>query len=188
MLKQNTRTSELVERQDRLRARYVEAPEEALITDGGRSAEGDLGDSVHIWAAPGSQDYGVEWPLGVHRAVGGLHDGPNPGDLLCTALAACMDSVIRMIADRHGVVLEALEVDVRGDVDVRGTLWVSREVPVGFQRLRCHTRLRPAAGTDEKLLERLLAAAERSCVNLDTLRRGVPVETTHELIQASRPR
>lgn len=177
-----TPISEMVRRQDGLRARYREVPGDALITDRGRTTEGDLADPVHVWAVPGSQPYGVEWPLGIHRAVGGLHDAPNPGDLLCLALATCMDSVIRMAAERHGVSLERLEVDVTGAVDVRGTLRVSREVRVGFQRMRCHIRLRPAAGTDTVRLQRLLAAAERSCVNLDTLRHGVPVEIEHEIL------
>jgi uncharacterized OsmC-like protein len=131
---------------------------------------------------PGSQPYGVEWRLGLHRAVAGLHDAPNPGDLLCLALAACMDSVIRLAADRHGVTLEQLEVDVTGDVDVRGTLWVAREARVGFQRMRCRIRLKPAPGTDPARLERLLTVAERSCVNLDTLRHGVAIETAHEIL------
>ena len=171
-------------RQDPLRQRYKVAPEDALITDRARTAEGALDDPVHVWCVPGSRDYGVQWPLGIHEAVGGLHDAPNPGDLLCAALATCLDSVIRMIANRHGVALRSLEVDVQGDVDVRGTLWVSREVPVGFQRMRCRIRLRPAPGTDPALVERLLTAAEYSCVNLQTLRHGVTIETHHEIDKA----
>lgn len=168
-------------RQDPLRARYKVAPEEAMITDRGRTRGGDLSDPVHGWAIPGSQDYGVEWKFGLHRAVAGLHDLPNPGDLLCMALAACLDSVVRMIANRHGVVLEDLEVDVQGDVDVRGTLWVSRDVRVGFQKLRCAVKVKPESGTDPGLVERLLVAAERSCVNLDTLRKGVEIDMSHEI-------
>ena len=166
--------------QDPLRERYRQAPEEAMITDRGRTVEGTLDDPVHVWAVPGSQDYGVEWRLGLHRAVAGLHDAPNPGDLLCMALAACMDSVIRMIANRHGVALESLEVDVTGDVDVRGTLWVSREVRAGFQSMRCGVRMRAADGTDPALLKRMVVAAERSCVNLDTLRNGVEVSMSYD--------
>lgn len=168
-------------RQDPLRERYRDAPGEAMITDRGRTVEGTLDDPVHVWAVPGSQEYGVRWRLGLHRAVAGLHDAPNPGDLLCLALACCMDSVIRMVANRHGVVLEQLQVDVTGDVDVRGTLWVSQEVRVGFQRMRCHVRLKAADGTDPLLVERLLKAAERSCVNLDTLRTGTEVSTDYEI-------
>jgi len=180
-LRTDSTVTDIAARQDPLRERYKIAPEEAMITDRARTAEGRLEDPVHVWCVPGSRDYGVRWPLGIHQAVGGLHDGPNPGDLLCAALAACMDSVVRMIANRHGVTLEALEVDVQGEVDVRGTLWVSSEVPVGFQRLRCAIRITPAAGTDPALVKRLLTAAEYSCVNLQTLRHGVAVETEHHV-------
>jgi uncharacterized OsmC-like protein len=172
---------ETVDRQERLRGRYVEHPEEAWITDRGRTAWARPGDPVHVRGVPGSQDYGARWELGLHRAVGGLHDAPNPGDLLCLALATCMDSVIRMLAARHGVTLERLEVDVSADVDVRGTLLVSRQVPVGFQEMRCHVRIEPAEDADPALVGRLLAAAEHSCVNLATLKSGVPVVTTHEV-------
>jgi uncharacterized OsmC-like protein len=72
-------------------------------------------------------------PLGIHHAVGGYHDAPNPGDLLCAALASCLDSTLRIIAARLGVRLVALEVDVTADVDVRGTLMLDRAVPVGLR-------------------------------------------------------
>lgn len=164
-------------RQDPLRERYKTAPEEARIRDRGRAVRGVETDPFHGTAVPGSQDYGVEWPFGIHRAVGGFHDGPNPGDLLCTALASCLDSTLRIIADRLGVKLTSLEVDVTGDIDVRGTLAVDRDVPVGMQAMHCEVHLKAGEGTDPELLRRLLAAAERSCINLQTLQRGVPVET-----------
>jgi uncharacterized OsmC-like protein len=165
-------------RQDPLRARYREAPADAMITDRGRAVRGLETDPFHGFVAPGSQDYGITWRFGLHSAVGGDHDGPNPGDLLCTALAACLDSTIRLIADRLRVTLASLEVDVTADVDVRGTLVVDRQVPVGFQRMRCRVDIEPAPGTDPTVLEKLLAGAEHSCVNLQTLRSGVPVETS----------
>lgn len=168
-------------RQDALKRHYAVAPEDAMITDRGRTISRDLEDPVHTWAEPGSQDYGTQWRIGLHEAVAGLHDLPNPGDLLCLALATCLDSVVRMIANRHGVRLEDLEVDVTGNVDVRGTLLVSREVPVGFQGMRCVVRLRPEPGTDPHLVARLLEAAEHSCVNLQTLRSGIPIDVRHEI-------
>lgn len=165
-------------RQEPLRERYKVAPEEALITDRARTIRGVQTDPFHGYVAPGSQDYGAEWPIGIHRAVGGYHDAPNPGDILCAALATCLDSTIRMIAERLGIELTFLEVTAAADVDVRGTLLVDRAVPVGFQAMRCDVTVRAAEGTDPKLLQKLLAASEHSCVNLQTLRAGVPVETT----------
>jgi uncharacterized OsmC-like protein len=164
-------------RQEPLRARYKEAPQEALIVDRGRTCDGIGTDPFHGFVVPGSQDYGVLWPFAIHSAVGGDHDGPNPGDLLCVALATCLDSTIRIIAERSHITLTRLEVDVTGEVDVRGTLMVDRAVRVGFQRMKCRVDIEAAPGTDPKLLERLFAAAESSCVNLQTLRDGVSVET-----------
>lgn len=174
-------TLDIRSRQDALKQHYETAPEDAMITDRGRTISRDPEDPAHVWAEPGSQDYGVTWRLGLHEAVAGLHDLPNPGDLLCLALATCLDSVVRMIANRHGIRLETLDVDVTGNVDVRGTLLVSRQVPVGFQVMRCAIRVRPEPDTDPKLVARLLEAAEYSCVNLQTLRAGIPVEVHHEI-------
>ena len=119
--------------------------------------------------------------VGNHRGVGGLHDAPNSGELLCAALAACQDSTIRMVADLLGVHLTALAVEVEGDVDLRGALAVDGSVRVGFQSMRCRTNIEVAHGTDPRTVEMLLTAAERSCVILDTLRHGVDVTTKVDL-------
>jgi len=51
--------------------------------------------------------------------------------------------------------------------------------------MTCDTRATVPAGTDPRLLELLQAQAERSCVNLDTLLRGVPVATSISVDTAS---
>jgi hypothetical protein len=84
---------------------------------------------------------GIAVPVGVHRAVGGPHDAPTPGDILCAALAACQDSTVRMVANLMGVELEFLEVEVTADADVRGALAIDMQVPVGFQSMRCDVLL-----------------------------------------------
>lgn len=169
---------DMKERQEPLRKRYRERPKEGLIRDRARTTSNASTDPVHGYVEPGSQDYGVSWSFGIHRAVGGDHDAPNPGDMLCAALATCLDSTLRIIANRLGVSLNRLEVDVGADIDVRGTLLVDRNVPVGFQAMRCNVSIEPAEGTDPKLVEKIVAAAEHSCVNLQTLRSGVQVETS----------
>lgn len=176
--------SSVRERQDPLRERYKAVPEEASITDRARTTGGTDTDPFHGFVVPGSDDLGVKWSFGIHHAVGGYHDAPNPGDVLCTALAACLDSTFRMIAERLGVTLNSLEVDVTAQVDVRGTLLVDRTVPVGFQSMQCHVDVQAAEGTDPKLVQRLLAAAEDSCVVLQTLRSGVPIESSFSGVSA----
>jgi uncharacterized OsmC-like protein len=164
-------------RQAPLRARYLRDPALATIVKWAGTHVGPGGDALHGLVTPDPR-YGVSWPYGIDRAVGGLHDVPNPGELICAALAACQDGAVRMLADLLGVELLDLTVEVTGTLDVRGTLGLDPAVPVGFQRMTCTTRATVPAGTDPRLLARLEAQARRSCVNLDTLRRGVPVDAT----------
>lgn len=163
-----------------LREQYRSSPQAALVTDHGRTSGADPADPFHSVVEP-MPGCGATLPVGVHRAIGGMHDAPTPGDILCAALAACQDSAVRMVANLLGVSLEFLEVDVTGEVDVRGTMAVDNQVPVGFQSMRCDVRLRAKNGTDPRLLEKLRVAAERCCVVQQTLRTPPPVKTTFEM-------
>src|SRR4030065_777165 len=150
-------------RQDPLRKRYRESPEEAMITDQAITTGGTEFDPFHGKVVPGNKDHGVVWSFGIHRAVGGYHDLPNPGDLLAAALATCLDSTIRLIDDRPGVSLLSLSVEVVAEVDVRGCLMVDRGVPVGFQEMRCHVDLEAANGTDPQITQIFLTRYENRC-------------------------
>ncbi len=174
-----TSRSQVAARQAPLRRSYEQDAAQALVVDRAHTVGRDLEDPVRTAVVPG-EEYRAEdvtIAVGNHRGVGGLHDAPNSGELLCAALAACQDSTIRMVADLLGVRLTALAVEVEGDVDLRGTLAVDGSVHVGFQSMCCQTRIEVAHGTDPRTVEMLLTAAERSCVILDTLRHGVDVTT-----------
>jgi len=167
------------QRQQPLRERYRSAPAEAWITDGAQTISACGEDAFHGVVVP-ANGADAPVPFGIHRAVGGFHDYPNPGDLLAAALAACFDSTLRMIADHLGIRLETLEVEVEAECDVRGCLLVERTVPVGFQRMRCGVRLQTKDPVDEETIKMLLGAAEHSCVVMQTLRNGVAVQTQVE--------
>jgi uncharacterized OsmC-like protein len=170
-----TRQQSLVRgRQAPLRALYTKEPGAAVIVKRAQTLAGREHDALHGVVSP-DPAYGVAWPYGIDRAIGGLHDLPNPGELLCAALAACQDASVRMVADLLGIDLLDLAVEATGTLDVRGTLDLDRAARVGFERMTCDARVRVPAGTRQHLVELLRAHAERSCVNLDTLRQGVPV-------------
>ena len=135
-----------------LRAQYKSSPEAALVTDHARTTGGDPRDPFHATVEP-MTGCGARVPVGVHRAVGGPHDAPTPGDILCAALASCQDSAVRMVANLLGVELDFLEVEVTADLDVRGTMAMDRQVPVGFQAMRCDVRLRAKEGTSSEVLK-----------------------------------
>ena len=183
----STRRASLVQRrQDPLRERYRSAPAEAWISDGARTISACGGDAFHGVVVP-DNDGDAPLQFGIHRAIGGFHDYPNPGDLLSAALAACFDSTMRMIAGHLGIRLESLEVKVDAECDVRGCLMVERAVPVGFQRMRCGVRLQTRDRIDEETMKKFIAAAEHCCVVMQTLRNGVTVQThveTHHAVAA----
>jgi uncharacterized OsmC-like protein len=81
-----------------------------------------------------------------------------------------------------GIELESVKVDVEGDWDARGTLAMG--APIGLTAIRCRTHVVVAGDERGERANKLLRSAEKYCVVLNTLRSGVPVESTFELASA----
>jgi uncharacterized OsmC-like protein len=157
-----------------LRELYPREPEQAISLKRARTS-GVAGTPWHGEVEIGD-GYGVTLRFAADRKVGGPHDAPNPPEIMSASVAACEHLTIQMIADLLRIELEQLEVSVTGEVDVRGTLMISDEPPIGFRSMRCEVKLRCAPGTDERRMKMLTEYAERSCVTLATAREGVEVE------------
>src|SRR5215468_11439292 len=71
-----------------------------------------------------------------HQGVGGAGTGACSGDLLLGALAACAQITCQMVAAAMGIPTKKIEVNVEGDLDLRGTLGLAKDVPVGFENIR----------------------------------------------------
>jgi len=160
------------DRQKPLAALYNREPAAAWIQDSARTAHAP-DDPLHSHVTIGPAAHSA-LPIGVHTAVGGDGDAVVPGDLLAAALASCVDTTLRVIANRMSISIQRLEVNVRAGVDVRGTLLVDPRVPVGFQRLTVDLLLECDA--DDATRRRLVQLAEHCCVVLRTLRGGVEVD------------
>ncbi|MFT4974249.1 MAG: putative OsmC-like protein [Myxococcota bacterium] len=171
-------------RQDPLRTLYRADPSQALSYKEVRTLYTGATDAVHGQVLPAGFPE-VAWDFGIDDTVGGFDDLPNPGHLLCAALAACMDSTVRMIADRLGVPVERLEVVVSGDADVRGCLAISRAVRPGFRQLQCRLVLELGPGVDPQVGAKLVQQAELLCVTLDTLRNGTPITVDFEAVHGT---
>lgn len=159
-----------------LRASFETTPALATVTDHARTGGAALGDPFRSSVEP-MDGCGTVVPIGTHAALGGPHDAPTPGDMLCAALAACQDSAIRMVANLLGIELTQLEVRVSATADVRGAMAMDPNVPVGFQAMTCDVVLAAKAGTPPALLKKLQTAAERCCVVQQTLKAPPLVRT-----------
>jgi uncharacterized OsmC-like protein len=103
-----------------------------------------------------------------HKGVGGAGSGACSGDLLLGALAACAQITCQMVAAAMGVPTERIEVTVDGDLDLRGTLGISKEVPVGFESIRLNFDVVAPNATPEQL-RALREKTEQYCVVMQTL-------------------
>ncbi|HKF42868.1 MAG TPA: OsmC family protein [Thermoanaerobaculia bacterium] len=105
-----------------------------------------------------------------HTGVGGPGTAACSGDLLLGALAACAQITCQMVAAAMGVPVERIEVTVEGDLDLRGTLGLSREVPVGFEQIRMDFDIEAPGATPEQV-RALREKTEQYCVVMQTLTR-----------------
>jgi uncharacterized OsmC-like protein len=111
-----------------------------------------------------------------HKGVGGAGAGACSGDLLLGALAACAQITCQMVAAAMGVPTERIEVTVEGDLDLRGTLGMSRDVPVGFGGIRLHFDIAAPKATPEQM-SALREKTEQYCVVVQTLTRPPKLQT-----------
>lgn len=157
------RPDELRDTQRPLKEGYAAAPETAMVT---LRASGALGEGVTCSVDTGRQM--VE--AGLHPSTGGSGMAACSGDLLLQALVACAGVTLQAVATSLDLPVDGGTVSAEGDFDVRGTLGVDREVPVGFSAIRLHFAV-DGDLTDEQQ-QTLLRLTERYCVVLQTLQHG----------------
>jgi uncharacterized OsmC-like protein len=111
-----------------------------------------------------------------HKGVGGGGSGACSGDLLLGALAACAQITCQMVAAAMGIPTERIAVTVEGDLDLRGTLGIAKDVSVGFESIRLHFDVAAPEATAEQL-RGLREKTEQYCVVMQTLMRPPKIET-----------
>jgi uncharacterized OsmC-like protein len=111
-----------------------------------------------------------------HEGAGGPGTGACSGDLLLGALAACAQVTCQMVAASMGIEAERIETVAEGDVDLRGTLGVARDAPVGFESISLRFEI-DAPGASEDEIASLLEKTERYCTVLQTHREPPAIRT-----------
>jgi uncharacterized OsmC-like protein len=102
-----------------------------------------------------------------HEGVGG-GGGACSGDLLLGALAACAQITCQMVATAMQIETKNIRVSIDGDFDLRGTLGISPDAPVGFSEIRLNFDV-DAPNASKEQLQSLFEKTEKYCVVLQTL-------------------
>jgi uncharacterized OsmC-like protein len=92
---------------------------------------------------------------------------------LLQALVACAGVTLSAVATALDIPIRNGVVRAEGDLDFRGTLGVSRDVPVGFKDIHLEFAFESDASPEQ--LQKLLELTERYCVVYQTLKAGVPI-------------
>ena len=159
---------ELKSLQAPLKEQYRVQPDSAIIT---LKAQGKIGEGISCKVETGRAI--VE--AGLHPATGGDGLLACSGDLLLEALVACAGVTLRAVATAIGVEIKDGAIKAEGDLDFKGTLGVSKEVPVGFKAIRLEFIIESNA--EQEQMDSLIKLTERYCVVYQTLIKGVKIET-----------
>ncbi len=154
------KTEDLRSIQAPLKDRYREAPAAARVT---LRAQGRLGEGLSCKIETGK----ALVVAGLHPATGGSGQAACSGDMLLEALVACAGVTLNTVATALGIELRDATLLAEGDLDFRGTLGLSKDVPVGFQNIRLQLILDTDAS--EEQIATLLRLTERYCVVYQTL-------------------
>lgn len=160
----------LKEIQQPIKEQYRKQPDSAKVTlkakgsqvnDGPMACNVDLGRAIVAAQA--------------HSGVGGPGTAACSGDLLLAALAGCTQLTAQLVAESMGLALRNIEALVEGDLDLRGTLGIDREAPVGFTDIRL--KLHVEGDIDAETLASFERKVERYCVVLQTLKQPPRIES-----------
>lgn len=162
---------ELKKIQTPLKEQYHVQPESAVVT---LKAEGKINDGISCKIETGK----ALMEAGLHPATGGTGFLACSGDMLLEALVACAGVTLKAVATALGIEIKDGTIKAEGDLDFKGTLGVSKEVPVGFKTIRLHFNL--DGDITEEQIASLKKLTERYCVVYQTLTNGVGVETKYQ--------
>jgi uncharacterized OsmC-like protein len=160
--------AELRALQTPIKERYKTDPKAAIIT---LKANGTLDDTSIACKVETGRALAI---AGLHPLAGGSGLQLCSGDMLLEALVACAGVTLKAVATALEVPLRSAAVSAEGDLDVRGTLGVAKDAPVGFAQIRLRFDLDTDAPQEK--LDQLLKLTERYCVVYQTIRNGPPVE------------
>src|SRR5438094_4388789 len=156
-----------------VKERYRHQPETALVT---LRVQGRLGEGVTCKIETGKAP--VE--AGLHPATGGDGRTACSADMLLEALVGCAGVTLSAVATALSIPLRDATIRAEGDLDFRGTLGVSKDVPVGFKQIRLNFDLDTDAS--EEQIATLIRLTERYCVVYQTLSHPAEISVLHRVI------
>ena len=103
----------------------------------------------------------------------GNNDGRNPVEYLLVALSGCLTTSLVAHASAKGIEIRGVESRYEGDIDLRGFLGISENVPVGYQKIKVYFKIGADVTNDQK--EALVQMAQKYSPVYNTITKSAPV-------------
>ena len=103
----------------------------------------------------------------------GLDLGANPVEYLLVALSGCLTTTLIAHAAARGIEIRKVESRYEGDLDLRGFLGMSDDVPVGYQKIGVYLKIDADVSEDRK--EELIRMAQKHSPVYNTITKPIPV-------------
>jgi uncharacterized OsmC-like protein len=100
--------------------------------------------------------------------------GPTVCESCMGSLAACLTQTIVAHATSRGIQIDSIDIDVEGDVDLRGSTGISNDVRPGAQQFRVNINIKSNNASKEQINE-LYEIGKRFSPAFDTLTNGTSV-------------
>lgn len=134
------------------------------------------GTATEVTVQAGAHRFTIDEPAG----LGGTDKGANPVEHLLGALGACQVITFQVWAEKLGITLEAVDIALTGELDLRGFFGLDPDVRPGFTSIDVAVQL--SGPEPQARYEELVETVERHCPVLDSLGNQVPVRTTYATI------
>ena len=103
----------------------------------------------------------------------GKNRGINPVEYLLIALSGCLTTSLIAHGSAKGIEIRKVESRYEGDLDLRGFLGISEDVPVGYQNIRVYFKI--DADVSEEQKEELIKIAQKHSPVFNSIAKPVPV-------------
>jgi uncharacterized OsmC-like protein len=125
------------------------------------------------WAG---QSYSRDFSLTIDEPeeLGGTNMGPNPQEVLLSALNACLLATFVDLCSMEGILLEKVEITSTGKLDLRGFFQLDATIPSGYQDLAWVLTVKGTATPEQ--FQQVYETALVASPNVWNLAKPVPIK------------
>jgi uncharacterized OsmC-like protein len=115
----------------------------------------------------------VDYDMDEPPVLLGNNEGRNPVEYLLVSLSGCLTTSLVAHASAKGIEIRGVESRYEGDIDLRGFLGLSENVPVGYQSIRVYFKIDADVTPEEK--QAMIQMAKKYSPVFNTITKSAPV-------------